>query len=250
LAYASSMFTVHGTEGTTGNYVNEHGFVHQTITIRHLCNQSTSASHDLVNSISNNDLRSSYTNRRSRNNSGNTTTEQRTTTAHPYTRTLGSFTHLLRGDAIRRHRSSVATSSSSSDDDVEDYTNNDDDDDEILNRELEIVSYSGRPETRDSWFPGYSWLVMSCAFCGHHLGWKFQSVRNVSMASLDETASTSSSPTRSSTKRPRYFFGISSTNVTTFIPENKKKKKAKKKKTKSKKHSNEAIVNNKKRTRF
>ena len=31
---ARDMFTVGGAEGTTGNYVNEHGIVHQTITIR------------------------------------------------------------------------------------------------------------------------------------------------------------------------------------------------------------------------
>ena len=34
LACAYDMFTVDGADGTTGNYVNEYGHVHQTITLR------------------------------------------------------------------------------------------------------------------------------------------------------------------------------------------------------------------------
>lgn len=36
----------------------------------------------------------------------------------------------------------------------------------------------GDAETRDSWFPGYSWTIAYCATCFNHLGWKFLRVRN------------------------------------------------------------------------
>lgn len=36
LAFAHDMFTVDGADGTTGNYVNEYGHVHQTITLRNI----------------------------------------------------------------------------------------------------------------------------------------------------------------------------------------------------------------------
>ena len=29
------------------------------------------------------------------------------------------------------------------------------------------------PELRDTWFPGYSWVVINCSQCGNLLGWKF-----------------------------------------------------------------------------
>lgn len=34
----------------------------------------------------------------------------------------------------------------------------------------------GRPETRESWFPGYSWQIAHCSICSEHLGWKFRRV--------------------------------------------------------------------------
>ena len=37
--------------------------------------------------------------------------------------------------------------------------------------------FSGKPTSKHSWFPGYKWTYMSCAHCGEHLGWKFQSVK-------------------------------------------------------------------------
>ena len=99
----SDMFTVGGAEGTTGNYVNEYGIVHQTITLRTLNEQE--------------------------------------------------------------------------------------------------VQYSGRAETRDSWFPGYSWTIMSCFFCSAHLGWKFLKVDEGGPNDRD---------------RPRQFFGLSAGNVDTL----------------------------------
>ena len=34
----------------------------------------------------------------------------------------------------------------------------------------------GQPETKESWFPGYSWQIAHCPICFEHLGWKYQSV--------------------------------------------------------------------------
>jgi cereblon len=34
----------------------------------------------------------------------------------------------------------------------------------------------GRPETRESWFPGFNWQVAHCSICAEHLGWKFRRV--------------------------------------------------------------------------
>lgn len=105
LTKATHLFTVGDAQGTTGNYVNEHGFVHQTITVRQL------------------------------------------------------------------------------------------DEDE--------VRWQGVPETRDSWFPGYSWTIMSCAFCQRHLGWKFRKV-GAGAATSD---------------RPNSFYGLSAASVATYVPE-------------------------------
>ncbi|KAL7470864.1 hypothetical protein ACHAXS_011146 [Conticribra weissflogii] len=74
-----NVFTVGGAEGTTGAYVNEHGVVHQTVTLRSVDNRS--------------------------------------------------------------------------------------------------VVCTGRPETKDSWFPGYSWDIAYCSICYSHLGWQFRSVK-------------------------------------------------------------------------
>lgn len=38
------------------------------------------------------------------------------------------------------------------------------------------VVCTGPPETRDSWFPGYSWQIAHCSICSAHLGWKFRVV--------------------------------------------------------------------------
>jgi cereblon len=34
----------------------------------------------------------------------------------------------------------------------------------------------GQPETKESWFPGYSWQIAHCAICFEHVGWKYQRV--------------------------------------------------------------------------
>lgn len=57
------------------------------------------------------------------------------------------------------------------------------------------VVCTGRPETRDTWFPGYSWQIAHCSICSAHLGWKF---RMVSIGDDNDP------------DRPRTFWGFSS----------------------------------------
>lgn len=66
------------------------------------------------------------------------------------------------------------------------------------------VLYTGGAETRDSWFPGYSWTIMSCGFCQSHLGWKFRLVDESVPATED---------------RPTSFFGLSTSQVASIVPE-------------------------------
>lgn len=103
VSQSSQMFSVGGAEGTIGAYVNEHGCVHQTITLRKV--------------------------------------------------------------------------------------------------KEEEVWYTGDPQTKDSWFPGYSWTIMSCGFCGDHLGWKFVKVARTEPKNLS---------------RPDCFYGLSTANIKTL----------------------------------
>ena len=68
----------------------------------------------------------------------------------------------------------------------------------------EVVDQStfciGAPETKDSWFPGYSWTIACCQFCSNHLGWKFLLVRN---SRIDDG------------NNRQIFWGLSGSNVTT-----------------------------------
>lgn len=120
ISRARQMFTVGGAEGTTGNYVNEHGIVHQTITLRQI------------------------------------------------------------------------------------------DENEVW--------YQGGPETQDSWFPGYSWTIMACDICGHHLGWRFQRVVPVRTRSCRLTSTRARTTTTETADRPEKFYGVTTANVSTFIP--------------------------------
>ena len=65
--------------------------------------------------------------------------------------------------------------------------------------------YTGEPETRDSWFPGYSWTIAYCRYCHSHLGWKFLCAER-----LDNT--------QVSDDRPERFWGLSGGSVTTIAP--------------------------------
>mmetsp|Transcript_14121 Transcript_14121/g.20604 ORF Transcript_14121/g.20604 Transcript_14121/m.20604 type:complete len:741 (+) Transcript_14121:148-2370(+) len=151
ISYLGDMFTVRGADGTAGAYVNEHGIIHQTITLRNVIHQN--------------------------------------------------------------------------------------------------VRLYGTPQTKDSWFPGYSWTIANCSLCHNHLGWKFLPVhphpkpntspndhhiwmqRRRSRRRLSSTTSTTSNNHGSTTATAReeqnqrnsqqqedeekmpYFWGISATNV-------------------------------------
>ncbi|KAL7499985.1 hypothetical protein ACHAWT_010926 [Skeletonema menzelii] len=99
-----NVFTVKGAEGTTGHYVNEHGVVHQTVTLRE------------------------------------------------------------------------------------------------VDPKVSVVCV-GRPETKDSWFPGYSWQIAYCYVCSSHLGWRF---RQVSKSDEEEDP-----------EQPAKFWGFSCSSITT-----------------------------------
>lgn len=60
------------------------------------------------------------------------------------------------------------------------------------------ITYYGGEETRDSWFPGYSWTIAYCRICTEHLGWKFKLVNR-----------------RFDTTRLGIFWGLSGSCVTT-----------------------------------
>ena len=49
----------------------------------------------------------------------------------------------------------------------------------IFSKLQHILTY-GIPETFFTWFPGYSWDCIYCAFCFSHLGWLFQSNKDES----------------------------------------------------------------------
>lgn len=111
ISSARHIFTMNGAEGTSGNYVNVHGIVHQTITLRQV---------------------------------------------------------------------------------------NEDE-----------VWYQGGPVVQDSWFPGYSWTIMACGICGHHLGWQFrrEQVRQSPHGAVCPTEKIN---------RPDIFFGVSAANIEIF----------------------------------
>jgi cereblon len=66
--------------------------------------------------------------------------------------------------------------------------------------------YSGRPETRESWFPGYSWTITHCRVCHSHIGWKFLHVKNHASNAVESSG------------RPKRFWGLSGASVTTTGP--------------------------------
>ncbi|KAH8962405.1 hypothetical protein BDL97_05G100700 [Sphagnum fallax] len=35
---------------------------------------------------------------------------------------------------------------------------------------------AGQPQTANSWFPGYAWILAECAACAEHMGWRFIAV--------------------------------------------------------------------------
>ena len=55
------------------------------------------------------------------------------------------------------------------------------------NQRFEVVTFSppavahvalqGQRQAQDSFYPGYTWRLVTCAKCGAHLGWKFEPVK-------------------------------------------------------------------------
>eukprot|EP00898_Chlorokybus_atmophyticus_P001991 jgi/Chlat1/2793/Chrsp187S02914 len=39
----------------------------------------------------------------------------------------------------------------------------------------------GRPETANSWFPGYAWTIAYCETCGEHMGWLFTAADRIAL---------------------------------------------------------------------
>jgi hypothetical protein len=75
---------------------------------------------------------------------------------------------------------------------------------------LPDVGFYGRWESRDSWFPGYQWLIMSCGTCRNHLGWKFARPETVEAAGGVGSG-------EYATGELQAFYGLSSSQVTTYI---------------------------------
>lgn len=49
--------------------------------------------------------------------------------------------------------------------------------DMVTLRRVRGVTLEGRPETENSWFPGYAWTIAYCRSCSQHLGWRFTATR-------------------------------------------------------------------------
>lgn len=67
----------------------------------------------------------------------------------------------------------------------------------MTTRVLEHYARVTPPSEEDTWFPGYTWQIIVCENCSHHLGWLFSTSRNMDMNSgvdLD--------------LHPRRFFGV------------------------------------------
>lgn len=84
--------------------------------------------------------------------------------------------------------------------------------------EPNAVSFRESPSTENSYFPGYSWWITCCSFCGSMLGWKFQKVRSMKTGKhSDENEGDSSSKKslidKDTPERPPYFYGFMSSNV-------------------------------------
>ena len=45
--------------------------------------------------------------------------------------------------------------------------------DTLTAKMAENVRAHGGPQTEHSWFPGYSWTMLSCKGCSRHKGWLF-----------------------------------------------------------------------------
>ena len=44
--------------------------------------------------------------------------------------------------------------------------------------ECQSVIDASLPSFEYTWFPGYAWIIVTCAVCLEHLGWRFESAKN------------------------------------------------------------------------
>jgi|EP01043_Picozoa_sp_COSAG02_P064631 ribosomal protein L37E len=76
-------------------------------------------------------------------------------------------------------------------------------------REFEVVTVTnltsykthGPKVAEHSWFPGYSWQIIVCARCGHHIGWRFDRLDSQPPPAAAEQESPEDQPAA-------FFFGI------------------------------------------
>jgi Lon protease-like protein len=80
----------------------------------------------------------------------------------------------------------------------------------LVSQPLPDVGFWGRWESRDSWFPGYQWLIMSCGTCRNHLGWKFARPDILEAGGVGGSG-------ECATGELKAFYGLSSSQVTTYI---------------------------------
>lgn len=66
-------------------------------------------------------------------------------------------------------------------------------------KKITNFSLTGRKSNVFSWFPDYSWIIITCRQCYRHLGWKFVADKNLI---------------------PSHFFGISRTSIKLSIDNN------------------------------
>ena len=75
-------------------------------------------------------------------------------------------------------------------------------------REFEVVTVTnltnykthGPRVAEHSWFPGYTWQIIVCAHCGHHIGWRFDR--------LDPQRASSAQQQGTEQRPADFFFGI------------------------------------------
>lgn len=85
------------------------------------------------------------------------------------------------------------------------------------------VFFVGSRETRDSWFPGYTWKIMHCAVCHQHLGWRFDLLRQFREPQQQADNNVEGGSPRQQQQRrhsenldrPERFFGLAGGSVTT-----------------------------------
>lgn len=76
-------------------------------------------------------------------------------------------------------------------------------------REFEVMTVTnltnykthGPKVAEHSWFPGYSWQIIVCAHCGHHIGWRFDRLEQAVNADAEQKGDEEQRPAK-------FFFGI------------------------------------------